>query len=110
MDEASAFRLVYCTCPDQAVAERLAGLLVEQGLAACVNIVPGLTSVYVWQGEVQKDAEVLLLIKTHVDCYPHLQAVLREAHPYELPEIVAVSFSEGLPDYFSWIKQVVNKQ
>ena len=95
--------LALCTCPDAATAERLAALVVKERLAACVNIVPGLTSVYRWQGEVQRDSEVLLLAKTRADRYPELQQALVAAHPYELPEVVAVSLSHGLPGYLAWL-------
>jgi periplasmic divalent cation tolerance protein len=106
---AQDYRLILNTCPDVAVAERLAGLLVEGGLAACVNIVPAISSVYMWQGKLQKDAEVLLLIKTTADNYDKVQQLILAEHPYELPEIVAVSFTDGLHGYFSWIKEVVKQ-
>ena len=96
-------QLVLSTCPDRETAERLATTLVERRLAACVNIVPGLTSVYRWQGAIQTDAEVLLLIKTDAQRFPALEKTLREEHPYELPEIVAVTISNGSPGYLRWI-------
>ncbi len=100
---ATAAQLVLSTCPDRDTAERLARMLVERRLAACVNIVPGLLSVYRWQGEVQRDEEHLLLIKTDRARYPALETALRAAHPYELPEIVAVTISNGSTDYLRWI-------
>lgn len=100
---APAAQLVLSTCPDRDTAERLARLLVERRLAACVNIVPGLVSVYRWQGEIHRDAECLLLIKTDTERYPALETALRAAHPYELPEIVAVTISNGSTDYLRWI-------
>ena len=100
--------LVLSTCPDAATAERLAGLLVEQRLAACVNIVPGLTSVYRWQGETQQDSEVLLLAKSRADRYPALESALVENHPYELPEVVAVSLNQGLEGYLAWIDRTLD--
>jgi len=104
------YRLVLNTCPNEAEAKRLAGLLLEQGLAACVNMLPGVRSMYLWKGQLCDDAEVLLLIKTTAASYAALEALLRAEHPYELPEIVAVSFTEGLEGYFSWITDVVKKQ
>jgi periplasmic divalent cation tolerance protein len=95
--------LVLCTCPDMPVAERLAALLVEGGHAACVNIVPGLTSIYRWQGKIEQGNEVLLLIKTRRDRYPELERQLHAAHPYELPEIIAVPIDAGLSGYLAWI-------
>lgn len=93
-----------CTCPDREVAEALARRLVGEGLAACVNIVPGLTSVYRWQGEVETASEVLLLAKTTASRYPALEAALVAAHPYELPEVIGVSIHSGLPGYLQWLK------
>jgi periplasmic divalent cation tolerance protein len=96
-------QIVLCTVPDDAVAKRIASALVEERLAACVNIVQGVTSVYRWQGAVETAAELLLIIKTNAAVYPRLQDRLRTLHPYELPEIIAVSPAGGLPDYFAWI-------
>ncbi|HMM74516.1 MAG TPA: divalent-cation tolerance protein CutA [Gammaproteobacteria bacterium] len=95
--------LCYCTCPDDAVAQRLAEGLVTAQLAACVNRVPGVTSVYRWQGEVQTDAEVLLLIKTDVAHYPALEEWLQREHPYELPELIAVPLATGSRPYLEWL-------
>jgi periplasmic divalent cation tolerance protein len=96
--------LVYCTCPDHDTALRIAKALVDQQLAACVNLVPGLTSVYRWQGQREMAQEVLLLIKTRQAVYPELEAALLALHPYELPEIIAVPIEAGLPAYLSWIE------
>jgi periplasmic divalent cation tolerance protein len=96
--------LVYCTCPDHDTALRIAKSLVDQQLAACVNVVPGLTSVYRWQGQMETAQEVLLLIKTRRAVYPELEAALLALHPYELPEIIAVPIEAGLPAYLSWIE------
>lgn len=95
--------LVYCTAPDLDTARALARTLVEERLAACVNLVPGLTSFYRWQGTVQEDAETLLLIKTAAARHRALQERLRALHPYELPEIIAVPVSAGLPAYLEWV-------
>jgi periplasmic divalent cation tolerance protein len=99
----SPYRLILCTCPDSQVAEQLATSLVEQQLAACINIVPGLTSIYRWQGKLEKGTEVLLLIKTIQDRYAAVETAIRQQHPYELPEIIAVTLDEGSPDYLRWI-------
>ncbi|MDX1594593.1 MAG: divalent-cation tolerance protein CutA [Gammaproteobacteria bacterium] len=95
--------LVLCTCPDDATARRLAASAIDARLAACVNIVPGLTSVFRWQGEIEHDDEVLLLLKSRRDRYAQLEALLVEAHPYELPEVVAVSLEQGLAGYLAWL-------
>jgi periplasmic divalent cation tolerance protein len=95
--------LCLCTCPDAATAERLAASLVEERLAACVSLVPGLRSIYRWQGAIQRDEELLLLIKTTRARYPALQARLPALHPYELPELLAVEVADGLPAYLRWL-------
>ncbi len=99
----SPYRLVLCTCPNHEAAEQLATLLVEQRLAACINIVPGLTSIYRWQGKLEQGTEELLLIKTTQNRYAALENTIQQQHPYELPEIIAVTLDEGLPDYLRWI-------
>ena len=95
--------LVLCTVPDADTGRSLASALVDARQAACVNVLPGLTSVYRWQGEVQQDAECLLLIKTRRDRFEELCSFVRARHPYELPEIVAVPMVDGLPAYLAWI-------
>lgn len=95
--------LVLTNLPDAASAERIARLLVEQRLAACVNILAPCTSVYRWNDALETAAEVPLLIKTTRARYAELEAVLAEAHPYELPETVAVPLEAGLPGYLAWV-------
>jgi len=97
------YRLVVTTCPDPAAAEALARPLVEGGLAACVTIVPGALSLYEWEGKVQREQECLLFIKTRSDRYKPVETTIRENHPYELPEVIAVPIEAGLPDYLAWI-------
>jgi periplasmic divalent cation tolerance protein len=97
--------IALCTCPETAVAEHIAEALVGEGLAACVNALPGLTSVYRWHGKVQRDSEVLLVIKTTQDRLHELTERVRRLHPYELPEIIAVPVCGGLPDYLQWVIQ-----
>lgn len=98
-----SFQIVFCTCPDVTTAEHLAQSLIAQKLAACVNIVPGITSIYYWQGEVQKTAEQLLLIKTSKELYSKLEAHIKQEHPYNIPEILAIDIAQGLPDYLAWL-------
>lgn len=95
--------IVLCTCPDPATAERIAETVVGERLAACVNIVPGLTSIYRWNGQTQRDSELLLLVKTHQAVYPLLEARIRELHPYQIPEIIALPIQAGLAAYLDWI-------
>ena len=96
--------LVLTTAPDQDTAERLASYLVEQKLAACVNISPPITSVYRWQEKIERDTEHSLMIKTSRARYDALQTAIQKQHPYELPEIVAVPLQRGLPAYLEWIE------
>ena len=95
--------ICFSTCPDTATAERIAGTLVGERLAACVNVLPGLRSVYRWKGAVEHAEEVLLLIKTQPDHFHRVQARIPQIHPYELPELVAVETGFGLPEYLRWI-------
>jgi periplasmic divalent cation tolerance protein len=98
-----SFLLAFCTCPDPETGERLATVLVEEGLAACVNLLPGIRSIYVWREALQRDSEALLLIKTRQGRFSALAARLRELHPYDLPEIIACPISQGLPEYLQWV-------
>lgn len=97
-------QLVLCTCPDQESAQRIADRLVGERLAACVSLLPGLTSVYRWQGAIHTEPEVLLLIKTVAGQFATLAETLRGMHPYELPEIIALPIAAGLTDYLTWVK------
>lgn len=96
-------QLILSTCPDTEVAERIADTLVDQKLAACVNLVPGLRSVYRWKGQRERAEEVLLIIKSRTQDYSTVEKALRALHPYELPEIIAVPISAGLPAYLAWL-------
>ncbi|NOY62195.1 MAG: divalent-cation tolerance protein CutA [Gammaproteobacteria bacterium] len=95
--------ILFCTCPDANSAERIAEALVDRRFAACVNIVPGIKSVYRWQGQRESAQEVLLLIKSSDELYPLLEQMIRDIHPYELPEIIAVPVKRGLAPYLAWI-------
>lgn len=95
--------LVITHLPDRTVAESLARHLVERRLAACVNILAPCHSVYRWQGAVETATEVPLLIKTSAAGYAALERELRARHPYELPEIIALPLTQGLPDYLAWV-------
>lgn len=96
--------LVLTTFPDAASAERLAGSLVRSGLAACVNVAAPSTSVYLWQGKVETDTEVAVQIKTVRARFAAVRDAIVASHPYELPEVIAVSITDGLPDYLAWIE------
>ena len=99
--------VVLCTVPDRTCAKDIATAMVHERLAACVNIVPGLESVYEWQGEVATDQELLLLIKTPAAKYAALEERLLQLHPYETPEIIALQTDAGLPAYLNWAREAV---
>lgn len=99
--------VVLCTFPDEEKARQIGALLVEKQAAACVNVVPGLRSIYRWQGEVHDDAEVLGVIKTTRGAYPRLEALLLEAHPYDTPEILALPVETGAEAYVKWVGREV---
>lgn len=92
------------TVPDPRIGRRVAKALVEEKLAACVNILPGLESVYRWQGRVHRDAEALLVVKTSVSAAPRAMARLRALHPYEVPEIVRIDSVDVLASYGAWVR------
>ena len=95
--------LVLTNLPDRATAEKLAEALIQKRVAACVNILAPCRSVYRWKGAVQHAEEYPVLIKTTRERYAALEAAIREVHPYELPEIVAVPIERGLPAYLDWV-------
>jgi len=94
---------VLITAPDDEIARRIAEALVEERLAACVNLLPGVRSIYRWQGAVEEASEVLLIAKTHAERVAALAARVRALHPYELPEVVALPVSDGSEAYLRWV-------
>lgn len=109
-EESPAVLLVFCTFPDEAVARSVATTLVEEQLVACVNLNPGVTSIYRWEGKVETAGEVLALMKTTPAAYDALEARLQALHPYEVPEILAVPVERGLPTYLRWVEESVRGQ
>jgi periplasmic divalent cation tolerance protein len=97
--------VVITNLPDRATAERIANDLVTQGVAACVNVLTDCTSFYRWKDTLEHSNEVPMLIKTTRAAYPQLETLLRKLHPYELPEIIALPVSAGLPEYLNWVVQ-----
>jgi len=95
--------LVLCSCPGETIALELARTLVRERLAACVNRVPGVTSVYLWEGRICEDSEQLLVIKTTPACYPALEMRLKTLHPYEIPEIIVIPVVTGSRQYLAWL-------
>jgi periplasmic divalent cation tolerance protein len=97
------------TCPDEASARRIAAVLVEERLAACVNRVPGLQSTYFWDGRLRDEAEILLIVKTTTGRLAELEARLKALHPYELPELVTLPVAGGNERYLDWVRLGVEK-
>ena len=95
--------VVLSTFPDPVSAHAAAEKLVSERLAACVNVLPGVESIYRWQGNVETSQEVLAVIKTTADRYPELEKRLRELHPYEVPEIVALPAAAVAESYLAWV-------
>jgi periplasmic divalent cation tolerance protein len=100
-------RIVLSTAGSQDEARKLAHHLVEHQLAACVNIVPQIESIYRWQGKVESSQEWLLLIKTTAERFPAVRDAIRELHSYDLPECVALTIEDGSPDYLKWLADSV---
>ncbi len=99
--------VVKITCPSLEVAEKIALALVEKRAAACVNIIPGVTSVYQWQGKICRDSETLLLVKTTMAKGDEVLAVLAAEHPYEVPEAIWTRVEQGSQSYLDWITKAV---
>lgn len=96
--------VVLCTCPDAAVAEAIAATLVECRLAACVNMLPAVRSVYRWQGAIERVGEFLLLAKTTSERFDALRDCIVSIHPYSVPEVVALDVRAGLAPYLEWVR------
>lgn len=100
--------LVLCTCPPSMQMRELATQLLQEKLAACVNILPGLTSIYTWKEAICEESETLLLIKSTQNVYPLLEAFIRKQHPFDVPEIIAVSVVDGFRPYLNWISEQID--
>jgi len=101
--------LILTNLPDVASAEKLARVLVERRAAACVNVLPACRSIYRWQGGVEVATEIPLLIKTTRAAYPLVEEVIRTQHPYDVPELIAISITNGLPAYLNWLATETEK-
>ena len=96
--------IVFNTCNSTEIASSIADTLVSKKLAACVNVVKSIESVYEWQGKIERDNEILLIIKTRQSLFSQVQNAIQELHDYELPEIIAVPIDTGEKNYLNWIK------
>ncbi len=99
--------VILTTCPDIETSKIISNSLVEHRLAACVNIIPGLESIYLWEGHVRNDSESLLIIKTSKDKYDAIESMIKTLHPYELPEVISVQIDNGFDKYLDWIDKSV---
>ena len=95
--------VIYCTVPNDFSANLIASTLVDENLAACVNIVPSITSIYKWEGSVQTDAELLIIIKTQQSKFNDVEKRIKELHENSIPEIIAVPIIKGSEEYQNWI-------
>ncbi len=109
MKKDADYQLLITTCPNPKVASKLAHTLVENHLAACVNIIPQIQSVYEWEGKVISDAEILLLIKTRSEHYAAIEKTVLKQHPYDVPELIVLPIETGLPSYLAWLDNVVSQ-
>lgn len=101
--------LVFSTCPDDALARRIAEAVLDARLAACVHLFPSGWSYYRWQGRIQQETELTLLMKSNSRRYPALETLILSLHSYEVPEIVAIPVSNGLPGYLRWLEESVRE-
>lgn len=97
--------LVITTFPDLETARRISSLLIEEKLVACVNLLPGMESIYAWQGALESSGEALALMKTTAEAWPELARRLPELHPYECPELIGLPIPYGTPAYLQWLAQ-----
>ena len=101
------YQVVLSNCPDTKTAEQIARRLVTDRLAACVNIMPNVSSVYYWQDEIQQDTEVMLIIKSKQSQFAQLASLITELHPYEVVEVIALDIQQGNEPYLNWINNMV---
>ncbi|MEP4077033.1 divalent-cation tolerance protein CutA [Haloferula sp.] len=95
--------VVLCTFPDFEKARQIGAVLVERQVAACINILPGATSIYRWEGKIEEESEVLGVIKTTTEAYPALEAAILKLHPYDTPEVLALPVQMGAEKYLAWV-------
>jgi periplasmic divalent cation tolerance protein len=107
MHETAAI-VILITAPALDKGEEIARALVTEGIAACVSIIPRITSVYRWEGKVCEDAEVLLLVKSRKSLFPRISDRVKSLHSYDIPEVIALPVTDGLPDYLEWLKNATN--
>lgn len=107
MEADQEYLVVLVTVPDRETGLRMGRMLVERRVAACVNIVDGVRSIYMWEGRVEEDNESLMIIKTSRSRFSELRDLIRSMHPYKVPEVIALPIVDGLAEYLNWIGSVV---
>jgi periplasmic divalent cation tolerance protein len=103
------FRVLLCTAGSGEEAGRIAESLVGSRLAACVNIIPSIRSIYWWNNTVTQDNEVLMLIKTEVSRIPEVEQAIRKLHSYQVPELISLPIEYGLPEYLKWLEDAISR-
>ena len=106
---ATSYFMIFCTVPDPITAKKISRILVEEKLAACCNIVPGLNSIYRWENKIQDETELLLIIKTRQELFSELEQRVKNLHPYAVPEIIAMPILNGNIEYLKWMDENVKK-
>ena len=107
MSTVTPYSIAFVTVPNKEVGEAIAGGLVSSKLAACVNIIPGVTSVYEWEGKIEKDSELILKIKTRTSRIPELTEFVKSKHPYDVCEVITTSIESGNQQYLDWLGKIV---
>jgi len=103
-------KVVFVTVPDEENAEKIAREVVQSRLAACVNIVKNISSIYMWKGKVEEGGELLLIIKTSSSAFKRLKDRIKTIHPYSVPEIIAIDVTDGNRDYIKWVLEETSKK
>ncbi|CXJ29339.1 cutA, putative [Plasmodium berghei] len=106
-DNKNPFIAVYVTTPSKEIAESISNILLNEKLASCINIIPGVLSLYHWKGEIAKDNEFLMMIKTKKHLFGQIVKTVKSNHPYEVPEVISVPIHQGSNDYLNWISDSV---
>ena len=109
MADPKAEVVVFVTTPSEEEATRIGRALVEAELAACANILPGVRSIFRWEGKVSEEQESLMVLKSRADLFEELTATVKKLHSYRVPEIIALPITRGSPDYLNWIRDVTRK-
>ena len=109
MDTGKDLIVVFITVPGREEGDKIGKMLVEERLAACVNVLPGITSHYIWEGKLESSPEALLVVKTGANRFEQLRSRVLELHPYNVPEIIAIPIVAGDPGYLDWVRNSLNE-